>query len=135
VDGVAQKPLDGVSIASTFKSAKARPVRSVSISRFSVAGRSNDKGWIACAQQALPWGQDVAPGHWEKDKCELYNLDDNFSEAADLAARIRKKLAELKRLFEQEAKRNNVYPLDARDRDKGISATRMMPQWTAALRT
>jgi arylsulfatase len=114
VDGVPQKPMDGVSIASTFASAKARPVRERQYFEIFTNRAIYDKGWIACAQHTFPWRQDLAPGHWEKDKWELYNLDKDFSESEDLAAKNPKKLAELKRIFDQEAKRNNVYPLDDR---------------------
>jgi arylsulfatase len=114
VDGVAQKPLDGVSIMSTFASPKARPVRQRQYFEIFTNRAIYDKGWIACAQHTLPWRQDVAPGHWEKDRWELYNLDGDFSEAKDLAAKNPKKLSELKRLFDQEARKNNVYPFDDR---------------------
>jgi arylsulfatase A-like enzyme len=114
VDGVAQKPLDGVSIAPTFASAKARPVRERQYFEIFTNRAIYDKGWIACAQHTLPWRQDVAPGHWEKDRWELYNIDEDFSEANDVAAENPKKLAELKKIFDQEAKRNNVYPFDDR---------------------
>ena len=114
VDGVVQKPLDGVSIVSTFASAKARPVRQRQYFEIFTNRAIYDKGWIACAQHTLPWRQDLAPGHWEKDKWELYNLDHDFSEAKDLAAKNPKKLAELKTIFNQEAKKNNVYPFDDR---------------------
>ena len=112
VDGIAQKPLDGVSIASTFASAKAKPVRQRQYFEIITNRAIYDKGWTACAQHTLPWRQDAAPGHWEKDKWELYNLDDDFSEANDLAAKNPKKLAELKALFDQEAKKSHVYPFD-----------------------
>lgn len=114
VDGVDQKPLDGVSIASTFASAGARPVRERQHFEVFTNRAIYDKGWIACAQHTLPWRQDLAPGEWEKDKWELYHLDEDFSEAKDLAADNPKKLAELKTLFDEEAKRNNVYPFDDR---------------------
>ena len=114
VDGVRQKPLDGVSIASTFASAKARPVRERQYFEIFTNRAIYDKGWIACAQHTLPWRQDLAPGHWEKDKWELYNLDEDFSEADDLAAKYPKKLAQLKALFDQEAKKNHIYPMDDR---------------------
>jgi arylsulfatase len=114
VDGVKQKPLDGVSIASTFTNAKARPVRQRQYFEVFTNRAIYDKGWIACAQHTLPWRQDLAPGKWENDRWELYNLDDDFSEAKDLAAKNPKKLAELKKLFDQEAKRNQVYPFDDR---------------------
>ena len=114
VDGVEQKPLDGVSIMSTFTDAKAKPVRERQYFEVFTNRAIYDKGWIACAQHTLPWRQDLAPGHWENDKWELYNLDDDFSEADDLAAKNPKKLAELKALFDEEAKKNNVYPFDDR---------------------
>ena len=40
----------------------------------------------------------------DKDKWELYSLDDDFSEAKNLAAKNPEKLAELKRLFNEKAK-------------------------------
>ena len=73
-----------------------------------------DNGWIACAQHTFPWRQDYAPGNWDKDKWELYNLDEDFSEANDLAAKMPEKLAEMKALFDEEAEKNHVYPLDDR---------------------
>ena len=72
------------------------------------------QGGIACAQHTLPWRQDLAPGHWEKDRWELYNLDEDSSEAKDLAAEHPDKLAELKTLFDEEAGKNHVYPFDDR---------------------
>ncbi len=114
VDGIAQKPLDGVSLSSTFGSAKARPVRQRQYFEIISNRAIYDKGWIACAQHTLPWRQDVAPGNWDKDKWELYHLDKDFSENNNLAAKNPKKLAELKRLFDQECKKYNVYPLDDR---------------------
>ena len=116
VNGVDQKPMDGVSLASTFDDAKARPVRERQYFEIFTNRAIYDKGWIACAQHTLPWRQDLAPGHWENDKWELYNLDEDFSEGNDLAAKYPDKLAELKTLFDEECEKNNVYPLD----DRGI---------------
>ena len=121
VNGVAQKPMDGVSIASTFHDAKARPVRERQYFEIFTNRAIYDKGWIACAQHTFPWRQDYAPGNWDKDKWELYNLDDDFSEARDLASSNPEKLAELKALFDEEAARNHVYPFD--DRGAGRLAT------------
>jgi len=114
VNGVMQKPMDGVSIMSTFGSAKARPVRERQYFEIFTNRAIYDKGWIACAQHTLPWRQDLAPGNWDKDRWELYHIDEDFSEANDLAAKHPKKLAELKKVFDQEAKKNNVYPFDDR---------------------
>lgn len=54
-----------------------------------------DNGWMASAQHTFPWRQDYAPGNWDKDKWELYNLDQDFSQANDMAAKNPKKLAEI----------------------------------------
>lgn len=45
---------------------------------------------------------------------ELYDLRKDFSQSRNLAASNPAKLAEMKALFDQEAKRNGVYPLDDR---------------------
>ncbi|MBA4011741.1 MAG: arylsulfatase [Phenylobacterium sp.] len=125
VDGVKQKPLDGVPITSTFADAKAKPVRERQYFEVFTNRAIYDKGWIACAQHTLPWRQDLAPGHWENDKWELYHLDEDFSEAKDLAAVHPDKLAELKAVFDEEAAKNNVYPFD--DRGSGRLATPKPP--------
>jgi arylsulfatase len=114
VNGVEQKPMDGVSIASTFYDAAARPVRERQYFEIFTNRAIYDKGWIACAQHSLPWRQDLAPAHWENDRWELYNIDEDFSEAKDLAAQFPDKLAELKAIFDEEAEKNHVYPLDDR---------------------
>ena len=114
VEGIEQKPMDGVSITSTFDDANARPVRQRQYFEIFTNRAIYDNGWIACAQHTFPWRQDYAPGHWENDKWELYHLDEDFSEATDLAAKYPDKLAELKKLFDEEAEKNHVYPLDDR---------------------
>lgn len=125
VDGVEQKPLDGVPITSTFADPKAKPVRERQYFEVFTNRAIYDRGWIACAQHTLPWRQDLAPAHWENDRWELYNLDDDFSEANDLAAAMPEKLAEMKVLFDEEARKNNVYPFD--DRGSGRLATPKPP--------
>ena len=97
-----QKPMDGVSFLSTFDSANAKPVRtSASTSRSSAIARSTTTAGWRRAQHTFPWRQDFAPGNWDKDKWELYNLDEDFSQANDLAATNPKKLAEMKALFDE----------------------------------
>jgi arylsulfatase len=50
-------------------------------------------------------------GHFDQDVWELYHVDDDYSEAHDLAAQQPQKLAELKAEFDREAQRNGLYPL------------------------
>ncbi len=114
VDGVAQKPMDGASFLSTFDDAKAKSARTRQYFEVFSNRAIFDKAWMASAQHTFQWRQDYAPGNWDKDKWELYNLEQDFSQANELAAKEPKKLAEMKALFDEEAKKNHVHPLDDR---------------------
>ncbi len=114
VDGVAQKPMDGVSFLATFDNAQVKSAHTRQYFEVFSNRAIYDKGWMASAQHTFPWRQDFAPGNWDKDKWELYNLDQDFSQSNDLAAKNPKKLAEMKAMFDQEARKNHVYPLDDR---------------------
>jgi arylsulfatase len=79
-------------------------------------------GWIACWRpDRIPWKFDpetaarFAPGKWDpdKDKCELYNLDEDFSQADNVADKYPDKVRELTALFWAEAEKNQVLPLFA----------------------
>jgi arylsulfatase len=123
VDGIEQMPMHGTSFLYTFEDANA-PSRHTQ-QYFEIFGnRAMYKdGWIACSRlDRSPWR--IAPaelkkfgpgGGWDpdKDKWELYNLDEDFSEANDLAAKHPDKLAELKKLFWEEAAKYHVTPLMA----------------------
>jgi hypothetical protein len=119
--------MDGVSFMSTFTDPNAKPVRRRQYFEILSNRALYDNGWIAAAQHTFPRRQDYAPGNWDKDKWELYNIDDDYSEANDLAAKYPQKLAEMKALFDEEAKKNHVYPLD----DRG-SARLVTPKPTPA---
>ena len=54
--------------------------------------------------QAVPF--DGPQEHWE-----LYDISNDFSQSLDLADEMPEKLAELRALFDSEARRHNVYPL------------------------
>ena len=127
VNGVDQKPLDGVSFAATFDQADAAEVRpSQYFEVFSNRSMYAD-GWKANAQHTFPWRQDYAPGNWQNDKWELYHLDKDFSEAKDLAESNPEKLAELKALWQAAAEENNVFPLDDRGAGRLLSAKPPVP--------
>ena len=117
VNGIAQKPIEGVSMVSTFDKANANAPSTHTTQYFEMFGnRAMYKdGWIATTiPPSPPWAMglgklpDVVNGYtWE-----LYNLADDFSENNDLAARNPDKLKELQALFITEAARYNVLPLD-----------------------
>ncbi|HWE35366.1 MAG TPA: arylsulfatase [Isosphaeraceae bacterium] len=120
VDGIDQMPIHGTSFVYTFGDAKAKERHTRQY--FEIFGnRAMYKdGWIACARlDRNPWKTDpkeverFAPGKWdpEKDKWELYHVDEDFSEAKDLAAEHPEKLRELKALFWEDAEKYHVTPL------------------------
>jgi hypothetical protein len=49
--------------------------------------------------------------NFDKDVWELYNLNEDFNERVNLASKYPEKLNELKALFDEEARKYNVYPL------------------------
>jgi arylsulfatase len=120
VNGIAQMPMHGVSFAPTFDDAEA-PERHTQQYFEMFGNRAIYKdGWLAsCRLSRTPWKVDpetvarFAPGAWdpEQDACELYHLDEDFSQADDLAARDPQKLEELKALFWTEAEKHHVTPL------------------------
>ncbi|MFD2890886.1 arylsulfatase [Flavobacterium chuncheonense] len=121
VDGVEQKPMDGASFLNTFNDKNAKPIRARQYFEVFSNRAIYDNGWMACAQHTFPWRQDFAPGNWDNDKWELYNLDEDFSEANDLAKKNPEKLKEMKRIFDEEAQKYQVYPLDDRGTGRMIS--------------
>ncbi len=117
VNGVRQKPMDGVSLVYTFD-APDESERHVT-QYFEVFGHRAiyHEGWMASAfHDRMPWTHDLTPPQpkpFENDKWELYNLRVDFSQAHDLAETHPQKLEEMKALFMREAERNQVLPLSA----------------------
>jgi hypothetical protein len=114
MDGTQQKPLEGVSLVYTFDNANA-PTRHTTQYFELVGNRGIYKdGWIAnTTPLRLPWvtvGFEPSPDDF---KWELYNVNEDFSQANNLADRFPDKLKELQDAFEVEAKKYEVYPLDS----------------------
>ena len=116
VNGVAQKPIEGVSMAYTFDNPNAPSTRRTQyFEMFGNRGIYHD-GWVACTTPHFaPWEDpfnapqvDVISGY----KWELYNVADDFSEAVNVADKFPDKLNELQLLFYAEAAKYNVLPLD-----------------------
>ncbi|MFV0430541.1 MAG: arylsulfatase, partial [Alphaproteobacteria bacterium] len=115
VDGVEQMKFDGVSMKYSFNDPKAEDRKHTQY--FSIhASRSIYKdGWVACAfGPRTPWVQGLSDfNKWDPmaEKWELYNIDEDWSEATDLADKYPEKLEEMKNLFLMEATKNNVLPI------------------------
>ncbi|HET7682686.1 MAG TPA: arylsulfatase [Marmoricola sp.] len=124
VDGIAQLPMDGTSLAYSFDDADA-PERHTR-QYFEVNGHRSiySDGWLASAHHGgVPWtvGLPGTPRDFAEDCWELYDLRSDFSQAHDVAAEHPEKLAELQALFTAEAERVGIWPLH----DARVSRTRM----------
>ena len=116
VNGVAQKPIEGVSMALHLRRREGRqsdPHRR-STSRCSATAPSTTTAGSRPAATAGCRGRPPAAVDFDEDVWELYNVDDDFSESTDLAAKEPQKLKELQDLFWTEAGKYNVLPLDDR---------------------
>ncbi|WP_269792260.1 arylsulfatase [Stenotrophomonas sp. Iso1] len=110
LDGVVQRPLDGVSFSASFNDAAfVAPAR---VQYFEMLGNRAlyEDGWIASARHMTPWVKPYREG-FEADRWELYNLNQDFSQAKDLASEYPERLAAMKRRFDEQARDNHVYPL------------------------
>jgi arylsulfatase len=114
INGVPQKPIEGISMAYTFAYQKATGRRITQY--FEMLGNRAiyHDGWVAgCLHGRLPW-ETSGGASFDNDSWELYNIEEDFSQANDLAKQELKKLRELQDLFMQEAGKYNVLPLDDR---------------------
>ena len=117
VNGIAQKPIEGVSMAYTFDKANANAPSKRTTQYFEMVGNRAiyHDGWIAATTPPLaPWflGLGKFPEVVNGYTWELYNLDADYSENNDLAAKMPDKLRDMKELFMLEAEKYNVFPLD-----------------------
>jgi arylsulfatase len=117
VNGVAQMPLHGVSMAYSFTDGKAKTLKKVQYYEMLGSRAIWADGW-----KAVTWHKKDMP--WEEDKWELYHTDVDFTEANDLAAHNQEKLKELIALWQSEAEKNNVLPLDDRRYERAADPTR-----------
>jgi Sulfatase len=117
VNGVAQRPIEGVSMTYTWDKANADAKSTRATQYFEMFGNRaiyND-GWIAATTPPEPpWlmGTAKMPEVVDGYKWELYNIAEDYSESNDLATKMPDKLRQLQQLFLVEASKYNVFPLD-----------------------
>jgi len=116
VDGIKQKPIEGVSMVYTFDKANGNAPSKRDTQYFEIFANRGiyHDGWYACTTPPEPpWlvGTKPLPPVSEY-KWELYNIADDYSQANDLAAQNPDKLKELQAMFVEEANKYQVFPLD-----------------------
>jgi len=108
-------PFDGVSMVYTFDDPQAPTHKKTQYFNIITSRGIYHDGWFAAVQGVrkpwLPGLQGVPTWNPDNDRWELYDLEDDYSQAHDLAAEMPDKLREMQDYFTVEAARNNVFPL------------------------
>ncbi|MBT8481812.1 MAG: arylsulfatase [Myxococcales bacterium] len=110
--GIEQQPFTGVAMNYSFNDADAPNAKKRQYYEMFGNRAIWVDGWKAVTIHAnrMPWELNrVQP--FDEDVWELYHVAEDFSEANDLAEENPEKLEELKKIFDEEAWANNVYPL------------------------
>jgi len=113
INGVKQLPLDGISMSYTWEDAEAASRRTTQMfEMFGNRGIYHD-GWMASTTPLVfAWEPEPKGVTEESFKWELYHIDEDFSQAKNLAETMPDKLNQLKELWWAEAGRNNALPLN-----------------------
>ena len=114
LNGIKQNPIDGTSVVYTFDDAGAAERHTTQY--FEMCGNRAiyKDGWMANTTPArLPWLTVGVEPNPDDFKWELYHVAEDFSQGNNLADKHPEKLKELQKVFDEEAKKYNVYPLDS----------------------
>jgi len=128
VDGIKQAPIEGTSFAYTFDAKNAKVPSRHKTQYFEMMGQwaLYHEGWLLSTKvNRAPWEAFGAanPDPLNNQVLQLYNLDKDFSQSQDLASEYPEKVKELKKLFIEEAKKYEVFPMDA-----SVAARLVMPR-------
>ncbi|HMP84702.1 MAG TPA: arylsulfatase, partial [Verrucomicrobiota bacterium] len=118
VDGIKQAPIEGTSFAYTFDAKNAKEPSRHKTQYFEMMGQwaLYHEGWLLSTKvNRAPWEAfgTANPDPLNNQVLELYDLSTDFSQSQDLAAKHPDKVKELKKKFIEEAKKYQVFPLDA----------------------
>jgi arylsulfatase A-like enzyme len=118
LNGVAQKPIEGVSMVYSFDKADAPSTRRTQYFEMFINRAIYHDGWWAASRTSVPWEGSPVPANPDTATWELYNLNEDYSQSNDVAASNAAKLRELQDLWWTEAARYNVLPLDGRKTER-----------------
>jgi arylsulfatase len=118
VDGIKQKPIEGTSFAYTFDAKNAKEPTRHKTQYFEMMGQwaLYHEGWMLSTKvNRAPWQAFGAANTdpLNNQVLELYNLDKDFSQSQNLADKHPEKVKELKKMFIEEGKKYQVFPMDA----------------------
>lgn len=116
IDGIRQLPLDGISLGYSFSNRTAPSKRQTQIFEIMENFGIYQNGWVAGTlpkRNAWDFGtyQRSPTSDIDQRKWTLFNINEDYSTARDLAASNPDKLRQMQRLFFKEAERNNILPI------------------------
>lgn len=116
VNGVAQRPIEGVSMAYSWGDANVPGHRTTQYFEMFGSRAIYHDGWVASAPPVnAPWilTLEQPPADvMNSFKWELYDIDKDWTQAHDVAADMPDKLRDMQQLFTMEAAKYHVFPLD-----------------------
>jgi len=118
VDGVGQRPIEGVSMAYTFDKANANapsPHKTQYFEMFGVQGLYNDGWMLSAVPSRPPWvlASAAMPDPANGFKFELYDVRHDWTQYSDVAAKYPDKVRQMRELMFGQFAKYNVLPLDA----------------------
>jgi len=118
VDGIRQSPIEGTSLAYTFDSKNAKEPSRHKTQYFEMMGQwaMYHEGWLLSTKvNRAPWEAFGAanPDPLNNQVLELYDLNTDFSQSQNIADKHPEKVKEMKKMFIEEAKKYQAFPLDA----------------------
>jgi arylsulfatase len=118
VDGIKQAPIEGTSFVYTFDARNAKIPSRHKTQYFEMMGQwaLYHEGWLLSTQvNRAPWEAfgPANPDPLNNQVLELYDLNHDFSQSQNIAAKYPEKVKELKQLFITEARKYQVFPMDA----------------------
>ena len=118
VDGIKQKPIEGTSFAYTFDAKNAKAPSRHKTQYFEMMGQwaLYHEGWFLSTKvNRAPWEAfgPANPDPLNNQVLELYDLTKDFSQTQNIAAKNPDKVKEMKQMFIAEAKKYQVFPMDA----------------------
>jgi arylsulfatase len=113
VNGIAHKPIEGVSMVYSFDDARAPERHTMQYFEMMGNGGIYHGGWSALTKHRTPWITGItALPRFTEDKWELYDDERDASQCDDVAASMPRRLEELKQLWLIEAAKYQVVPVD-----------------------
>ncbi|WP_439136358.1 arylsulfatase, partial [Pseudomaricurvus sp.] len=118
VNGTTQKPIEGRSFLSVLDDKDAEEIRTSQYFEMFVNRGIYKDGWWAGSRSFDPWNPIRGEFNPLTAEWELYNLDEDFSQANNLADKYPEKLDELVKLWWATAAKEQVLPLDWRGSER-----------------